>query len=277
MDVPGADGLAESSHVGPGAEIQALGKLLAERDDQLQDLTDPIRELQAGIRLPGSCRNARTRSRPGWPNRCVETGKRRKGRCPRCRNPSLHRRGAGVASGACPRARDTGAGRRTPSAMSCSAPGKSPGFRRSGGFQTASGMWRRCRRNCRSRAIPARRRTKSGAMPVDMRDRVFPSLSSKSGHVEELFSHYARIRKVAGIRFWFHGLRNAFITVGKRELMLPSSLTKRLVDHAQPSDVTVGYAADLTAGQLREPAQRIADRINELMETAGSQETATAP
>ena len=32
-----------------------------------------------------------------------------------------------------------------------------------------------------------------------------------------------------------------------------------------PHDVTEGYAADWTVEQLREPAQRIADRIDELM------------
>ena len=60
------------------------------------------------------------------------------------------------------------------------------------------------------------------------------------------------------------GLRNCFITVAERELMLLRSLTKRLVNHARPSDVTEGYAADWTVEQLREPAQRIADRIDEL-------------
>ena len=60
-------------------------------------------------------------------------------------------------------------------------------------------------------------------------------------------------------------LRNVFITVAERELMRPRSLTKRLVNHARPSDVTEGYAADWTVEQLRAPAQRIADRIDELM------------
>lgn len=61
------------------------------------------------------------------------------------------------------------------------------------------------------------------------------------------------------------GLRNCFITVAERELMLARSLTKRLVNHARPNDVTEGYAADWTVvEQLREPAQRIADRIDEL-------------
>ena len=47
--------------------------------------------------------------------------------------------------------------------------------------------------------------------------------------------------------------------------MLPHALTKRLVNHAPPNDVTEGYAADWTIAQLRGPAQRIADRIEELM------------
>ena len=48
-----------------------------------------------------------------------------------------------------------------------------------------------------------------------------------------------------------------------RDLMLPASLTKRLVNHARPQDVTEGYAADWTMEQLRDAAQRIADRIDE--------------
>jgi len=66
-----------------------------------------------------------------------------------------------------------------------------------------------------------------------------------------------------------HGLRNVFITVAERDLLLPHSLTKRLANHAPPSDVTEGYAADWTIGQLREPAQRIADRIEALMMSEG--------
>ena len=116
--------------------------------------------------------------------------------------------------------------------------------------------------------ILARRRANSDAMPVDMRDWVFPSPSSASGHVEELHEHYARITKVGGAKFLFHGLRNAFITVAERELLLPRSLTKRLVNHARPEDVTEGYAADWTVKQLRQPAQRVADRIDEMMRGA---------
>ena len=95
---------------------------------------------------------------------------------------------------------------------------------------------------------------------------VFPSSRSGAGHVAGVGHFHDGISETAGTRFWFHGLRNAFITVAERELMLPRPLTKRLVNHARPSDVTEGYAADWTVEQLREPAQRMADRIDELMQ-----------
>ena len=126
----------------------------------------------------------------------------------------------------------------------------------------------------------ARRRTGGAEMHTDLRDWVFPSITSESGHVVEPRAHYAGITKAGGAKFWFHALRNCFITAAERELMLPRSLTKRLVSHARPQDVTEGYAADWTVGQLREPAQYIADRIDELMGAARgpeSVETSSAP
>ena len=94
---------------------------------------------------------------------------------------------------------------------------------------------------------------------------LFPSRKSRSGHVEGVQQYYAEITEKGGAKFWFHGLRNSFITVAERELMLPISLTKRLVNHARPADVTEGYAADWTVEQLRGPAKRVADRIDTLM------------
>ena len=73
------------------------------------------------------------------------------------------------------------------------------------------------------------------------------------------------IREAGGAKFWFHGMRNCFITVAEHDLLLPRSLSKRLVNHARSNNVTEGYAADWTAGQLRDPAQRVADRIESLM------------
>ena len=71
-------------------------------------------------------------------------------------------------------------------------------------------------------------------------------------------------------------MRNCFITIADRELMLPTSLTKRLVNHAPSQDITEGYAADWTMEQLRDAAQRIADRIDELIHGTGrAHETAS--
>ena len=54
------------------------------------------------------------------------------------------------------------------------------------------------------------------------------------------------------------------------ETVRAPSLTKRLVSHARPNDVTQGYAADWTIAQLPEPAQKIADRIKAIMRSAAS-------
>ena len=55
---------------------------------------------------------------------------------------------------------------------------------------------------------------------------VFPSSKSGTGHVAGVGHFHGDITEAAGTRFWFHGLRNAFITVAERELLLPRSLTK---------------------------------------------------
>ena len=65
--------------------------------------------------------------------------------------------------------------------------------------------------------------------------------------------------------FWYHALRNCFITVAAHDLKLPESLVKRLVNHRSRGDVTQGYATQWTLEQLREPAQQIADRIDALI------------
>ena len=114
-------------------------------------------------------------------------------------------------------------------------------------------------------SILERRQAESESLPAHTQDWVFPSPAGTSGHVEDPHYLYPRITKTGGAKFWFHAMRNCFITVAERELMLPSTLTKRLVNHARPNDVTEGYAADWTVAQLRESAQRIADRIETLM------------
>ena len=86
-----------------------------------------------------------------------------------------------------------------------------------------------------------------------------------SGHFEDVEHIYPTISKIGGTKFWFHALRNNFITIAEREIGLATSLTRRLVNHARPQDVTEGYAADWTSEQLLRGAQAVADRIDELM------------
>ena len=125
-------------------------------------------------------------------------------------------------------------------------------------------------------AILERRLRRAGAVRRGGAGWVFPSETSASGHLESIQHLNARIGEAGGAKFWFHALRNCFITVADRELMLPTSLTKRLVNHAPPQDITEGYAADWTMEQLRNAAQRIADRIDELtFGTASAYETAS--
>ncbi len=111
-------------------------------------------------------------------------------------------------------------------------------------------------------AVLERRRAEAGGGDEGW---VFPSSVSVTGHLKNLHRYHAGIGKAGGARFWYHGLRNAFITVAERDLMLPRPLTKRLVNHARDDDITEGYAADWTVEQLREPAQRVADRIERLL------------
>ena len=102
-----------------------------------------------------------------------------------------------------------------------------------------------------------RRLADGEAAPGTSADWVFPSiLPGALGHIADLSHLYGRIGEAGGTRFWYHGLRNVFITVAERDLLLPHALTRRLVNHAPPNDVTEGYAADWTIEQLREPAQR---------------------
>ena len=69
-------------------------------------------------------------------------------------------------------------------------------------------------------AILERRLTEAGDYPAHVRDWVFPSPTSATGHVQDPHHLYARISEAGGAKFWFHRLRNCFITVAERELMV---------------------------------------------------------
>ena len=94
---------------------------------------------------------------------------------------------------------------------------------------------------------------------------VFASPASPDEPLSRPRNYYRAIARHGGKPFWFHALRNCFVTVAAHELKLPESLVKRLVNHRTRGDVTQDYATQWTLDQLREPAQRIADRIDALI------------
>ena len=119
-------------------------------------------------------------------------------------------------------------------------------------------------------AILERRFAEREQFAREAREWVFPSEAGASGHLESIQHLNARIGEAGGTKFWFHALCNCFITFADPELRLPTSLTKRLVNHAPSQDITEGYAADWTMEQLRNAVQRIADRIDELTLSTGN-------
>ena len=94
---------------------------------------------------------------------------------------------------------------------------------------------------------------------------VFASPANPEQPLRRPDSYYRAIVRHGGKPFWYHALRNCFISVAAHELKLPESMVKRLVNHRSRGDVTQGYATQWTLEQLREPAQRIADRIDALI------------
>jgi integrase len=88
---------------------------------------------------------------------------------------------------------------------------------------------------------------------------VFPA-TSKSGHVEDAATNLDIVAKQTGIVVCAHDLRRTFITVAESSDISPMAL-KALVNHQLPeSDVTAGYVR-MTVERLREPAQRVCDRL----------------
>ena len=99
------------------------------------------------------------------------------------------------------------------------------------------------------------------------RVRVFPSEAGPSGRLYRLQHLNGRIGEAGGARFWFDALQRNFIAVAEDELELPAGLAARLAGCAGPQYAAGGGAAEWSIEELRDSAQRIADRIDELEES----------
>ena len=90
---------------------------------------------------------------------------------------------------------------------------------------------------------------------------VFPA-DSQSGHIEEPKFALKLVAQESGITVSAHDLRRTFVTVAEGVNISPLAL-RALVNHSLGSGVTEGYV-QMSVDRLREPAQRVADRLREL-------------
>jgi integrase len=86
--------------------------------------------------------------------------------------------------------------------------------------------------------------------------------NSKSGHIEEPKFALQDVAAACGVKVTVHDLRRTFITVAESCDISPLAL-KALANHATGNDVTAGYV-QMTTERLREPAQKVADKLKEL-------------
>ncbi len=89
--------------------------------------------------------------------------------------------------------------------------------------------------------ILKRRRAERDDFPERTRAWVFPSATTRAGHVEGLRHLNARIGEAGGARFWFHALRNCFIIL---DLVLAQVAERRRQAVGAVPDGGASVAAD---------------------------------
>lgn len=90
---------------------------------------------------------------------------------------------------------------------------------------------------------------------------VFPG-KYPSPHVSNPDNWKRDIIKTSGVTWTFHDLRRTFIKIAE-SLDIPHYALKALLNHSMGNDVTGGYII-INTERLREPTQRVVDRIMEL-------------
>jgi len=102
---------------------------------------------------------------------------------------------------------------------------------------------------------------------------VFPA-NSRSGHIEEPRAALETVAEETRVWVTVHGLRRTFITVAE-SCDLSAYALKALVNHSTGRDVTAGYIVS-GPDRLREPMQRVTNRLNKLINPNGTQACARA-
>jgi integrase len=90
---------------------------------------------------------------------------------------------------------------------------------------------------------------------------VFPSYGS-SGHIEGARPWTDVVREATGIEFTLHDLRRTFVTYAESTDISVYAL-KALINHSLGAGVTEGYI-DMKPERLREPVQKVCDKIKAL-------------
>lgn len=86
---------------------------------------------------------------------------------------------------------------------------------------------------------------------------------STKAELEQKLSDSPSYEVIPGLKFCLHDLRRTFITVAE-SLEISYAALKRLLNHADGSDVTGGYL-QITTDRLREPMEKISAKLMELM------------
>ena len=90
---------------------------------------------------------------------------------------------------------------------------------------------------------------------------VFPG-PGETGHLMDALYQLSLVADACGIRVSTHDLRRTYITVAESCDISPLAL-KALVNHSMGRDVTAGYV-QISVERLREPTQRVANKLKEL-------------
>lgn len=92
---------------------------------------------------------------------------------------------------------------------------------------------------------------------------VFPGLGER-GRYYGAYQTLEKIREQTGCYFILHDLRRVFLTTAEK-LDIPHYALKKLAGHSMREDITAGYLV-VDVERLRQPMQRITDRMRELMQ-----------
>ena len=95
--------------------------------------------------------------------------------------------------------------------------------------------------------------------------------TSAAGYLKETKHLYRRIAEAGGAKFWFQEMRHCYLAVAIRDLLLPTSLTSRLLNRSPIGGIATGCPEDWAVEQLREPTQRIMERFQYHLHASSTQ------